>query len=80
MVRLQELYDRIAEAIRERQSPPVEVRELQQANLDRQAELETIEEQVQEHDGGAQVPLHEEGERQDQQAVEAQGGLPPGAA
>jgi uncharacterized protein len=49
LVRLQELYDRIAAAIRERQSPPIEVRELQQANLDRQAELEKIEEQVQEH-------------------------------
>ena len=34
LVRLQELYDRIAVAIRERQTPPHEVRELQQANLD----------------------------------------------
>lgn len=50
MVRLQELYDRIAEAIRERQSPPLEVRELHQANLDRKAELEKIEEQVQGHE------------------------------
>jgi len=50
MVRLQELYDRIAEAIRERQSPPIEVRELHQANLDRKAELEKIEEQVQGHE------------------------------
>lgn len=50
LVRLQELYDRIAEAIRERQSPPIEVRELQQANLDRQAELEKLEEQVQKHE------------------------------
>lgn len=50
MVRLQELYDRIAEAIRERQSPPLEVRELHQANLDRKAELEMIEEQVQGHE------------------------------
>jgi predicted nucleic acid-binding Zn-ribbon protein len=50
LVRLQELYDRIAVAIRERQTPPIEVRELQQANLDRQAELEKIEEQVTEHE------------------------------
>ena len=49
LVRLQELYDRIAVAIRERQSPPHEVRELQQANLDRQVELEKLEEQVQKH-------------------------------
>ena len=50
MVRLQELYDRIAVAIRERQTPPHEVRKLHQANLDRQAELEKIEQQVQTHD------------------------------
>jgi len=50
LVRIQELYDRIAVAIRERQTPPIEVRELQQANLDRQAELEKIEEQVTEHE------------------------------
>ena len=50
LVRLQELYDRIAVAIRERQTPPIEVRELQQANLDRQVELEKIEEQVTEHE------------------------------
>ena len=50
MVRLQELYDRIAVAIRERQTPPQEVRELQQANLDRQTELEKIEQQVQGYD------------------------------
>jgi predicted nucleic acid-binding Zn-ribbon protein len=50
LVRLQELYDRIAVAIRERQSPPIEVQALQQANLDRQVELEKIEEQVQEHE------------------------------
>ncbi len=50
LVRLQELYDRIAVAIRERQSPPHEVRELQQENLDRQAELDVLEEQVQVHE------------------------------
>ena len=36
----------IAAAIRERQTPPREVQELQQANRDRQAELENIEQQV----------------------------------
>lgn len=50
LVRLQELYDRIAVAIRERQSPPHEVRELQQENLDRQAELDVLEEQVHKHE------------------------------
>jgi len=47
LVRLQSVYDRIAAAIRERQTPPPEVQELQQANRDRQAELEKIEHQVQ---------------------------------
>jgi len=50
LVRLQELYDRIAVAIRERQNPPPEVRELQQANLDRQAELDDLEQQVEVHE------------------------------
>ena len=50
LVRLQHLYDRIAEAIRERQSPPPEVLELQQANRDRQTELEELEAQVRTHD------------------------------
>lgn len=50
LVRLQELYDRIAVAIRERQTPPHEVRELQQENLDRQAELDDLEKQVEGHE------------------------------
>jgi uncharacterized protein len=49
LVRLQELYDRIAVAIRERQTPPQEVRELQQENIDRKAELDELEKQVQVH-------------------------------
>jgi hypothetical protein len=61
LVRLQKHYDQIAEAIRERQTPPPEVRELQQANLDRQAELEKTEEQVGAHqDELAQVRKKEE--------------------
>ena len=50
LVRLQDLYDRIAAAIRERQTPPPEVRELQKANVERQAELEKIEQQVAAHE------------------------------
>jgi predicted nucleic acid-binding Zn-ribbon protein len=46
LVRLQGTYDSIAAAIRERQTPPPEVKELQQENLLRQQELETLEQQV----------------------------------
>jgi predicted nucleic acid-binding Zn-ribbon protein len=49
LVRLQGLYDRIAAAIRERQTPPPEVQELQKANVERQKELEKIEKQVAAH-------------------------------
>ncbi len=50
LVRLQQYYDRIAEAIRERQTPPREVQELEQGNRDRQAELEETEEQMRGHE------------------------------
>jgi len=50
MVRLQETYDRIANAIRERQTPPPEVQELQKANVQRKAELEAIEQRVAEYE------------------------------
>lgn len=50
LVRLQGLYDQIAEAIRERQTPPPEVRELQEANVERKAELEKLEQQVKTHE------------------------------
>ena len=49
LVRLQTTYDRIAEAIRERQTPPPEVKELQEANRSRQAELQEMEGQVAAH-------------------------------
>jgi predicted nucleic acid-binding Zn-ribbon protein len=49
LVQLQEMYDRIAAAIRERQTPPPEVQELQQANVQRQAELEDLEQRIQAH-------------------------------
>jgi uncharacterized protein len=46
MIRLQEIYSRIAEAIKERGAPPPEVVELQEANRRRQEELEELERQV----------------------------------
>jgi predicted nucleic acid-binding Zn-ribbon protein len=49
LVQLQNTYDRIAEAIRDRQSPPHEVKELQEENRRRQQELETLEAQVTEY-------------------------------
>lgn len=61
LVRLQQLYDRMAEAIRERQTPPPEVQELQRANVRRQAELEELEQQVAAHEEElAQVRKKEE--------------------
>jgi predicted nucleic acid-binding Zn-ribbon protein len=49
IVQLQRIYDDIAEAIRERQTPPPEVQELQQENRRRQAELQELEARVQQH-------------------------------
>jgi predicted nucleic acid-binding Zn-ribbon protein len=49
MVRLQETYDDIAEAIRERQTAPPEVQQLQEENQRRQDELEELERRVTEH-------------------------------
>ena len=49
MVRLQEIYNRIAEAIRERSSPPPEVVELQEENQRRQEELEVLEHELLHH-------------------------------
>jgi len=49
LVQLQEMYDRIAAAIRERQTPPPEVQELQKANVERQVELEELEQKIQEY-------------------------------
>jgi predicted nucleic acid-binding Zn-ribbon protein len=49
MVRLQEIYNRIAEAIRERGSPPPEVVELQEENQRRQEELEALEGELLQH-------------------------------
>lgn len=49
MVRLQEIYHRIGEAIRERSSPPPEVVGLQEENQQRQEELEALEGQLLQH-------------------------------
>ena len=46
LVRLQKVYDSIAEAISERNSPPAEIRELQEANRMRLEELEAHENQI----------------------------------
>jgi predicted nucleic acid-binding Zn-ribbon protein len=49
LVRLQSIYDQIARAIEERQTPPPEVEELQLANVRRQQELEELEQQIGKH-------------------------------
>jgi predicted nucleic acid-binding Zn-ribbon protein len=49
LVQLQKTYDQVAEAIRERQNPPSEVKELQQENRQRQVELAEMEEKIAEH-------------------------------
>jgi hypothetical protein len=46
LVRLQDVYARISKAIHERQAPPPEVQQLQEANRSRQGELDQLEEQV----------------------------------
>jgi hypothetical protein len=50
LVRLQEVYDAIAAAIAERNSPPAEIRELQEATRLHQEELEEMERQLAEHE------------------------------
>jgi len=50
LVRLQGIYDAIAESIAERNAPPVEIRELQEANRLRQVELEELEQQIEAHE------------------------------
>lgn len=49
LVRLQRVYDAIAESIAERNSPPTEIRELQAANRLRHEELEAFERQMASH-------------------------------
>jgi predicted nucleic acid-binding Zn-ribbon protein len=49
LVRLQSVYDSIADSIAERNSPPDEIRELQAANRLRQEELEEFERQLAAH-------------------------------
>jgi predicted nucleic acid-binding Zn-ribbon protein len=50
LVQLQDIYDSIARAIAERNSPPTEIRELQEANRLRQEELEEFERQMSSHE------------------------------
>jgi len=50
LVQLQEIYGSISEAIAERNSPPAEIRELQEANRLRQDELEEMELQMAAHE------------------------------
>ena len=50
LVRLQKVYDAIAEAIAERNSPPQEIRSLQDANRLRLEELEEMERQLESHE------------------------------
>ena len=50
LVRLQKVYDAIAEAIAERNSPPPEIRELHEANRVRLEELEELENQIVGHE------------------------------
>jgi predicted nucleic acid-binding Zn-ribbon protein len=49
LVQLQQVYDSIARLIAERNSPPVEIRELQEANRLRHEELEELERQMEAH-------------------------------
>jgi predicted nucleic acid-binding Zn-ribbon protein len=49
MIRLQRVYDRIAQAITERNTAPPEVLELQEQNRLRQEELEQLEKQMESH-------------------------------
>jgi len=50
LVQLQDIYTSISEAIAERNSPPEEIRELQEANRLRQDELEEMEQQMTAHE------------------------------
>jgi predicted nucleic acid-binding Zn-ribbon protein len=50
LVQLQKIYDSIAEAIAERNSPPPEIRDLQQASRLRLEELEEMERQLEAHE------------------------------
>jgi predicted nucleic acid-binding Zn-ribbon protein len=50
LVQLQDIYNSISEAIAERNAPPEEIRELQEANRLRQEELEEMERQMASHE------------------------------
>ncbi len=48
MIRLQAIYDQIAQAITEQETPPADVLELEEENRRRQRELEELEERIEE--------------------------------
>jgi predicted nucleic acid-binding Zn-ribbon protein len=50
MIRLQQVYKQIAEAIQERRTDPPEVKEMQEDNLRRKTELEQLEASVDKHE------------------------------
>ena len=50
LVRLQRIYDSITEALAERNTPPAEIRDLQEANRLRLEELEALEQQIALHE------------------------------
>jgi predicted nucleic acid-binding Zn-ribbon protein len=62
MIRLQKIYDNVAEAIRERRTAPPEVQELQEQNRVRQLELERLEEDIDKHQQELQEVLHKQKE------------------
>ncbi len=62
LVRLQKVYDAIAEAIAERNSPPQEIRALQDANRLRLEELEEMERQLASHEDEIKVVRKKEAE------------------
>lgn len=62
LVRLQSIYDSISEAIAERNSPPEEIREYQEANRLRQAELEEMENQMASHEDEIKEVRKKQGE------------------
>ncbi len=48
MFRLQKIYDRISDALREQRTPPAEIRDLREENLRRERELEELEQRIEE--------------------------------
>ena len=62
MVRLQRIYDRIAERLRKRSSPPPEVQELERQNRERERELAEMEARIEELEKELAAVTHREEE------------------